>query len=82
MSIYAIGDIHGRADILRSALKSIINRSTNKDKIVFLGDIIDGGMHSKECLDLIIEIKKEREVIAIKGNHEEWMLETKNDYLL
>jgi serine/threonine protein phosphatase 1 len=31
-------------------------------------------------MELILNIQKERHVIAIKGNHEEWMLETMNDY--
>ncbi|MBL8965756.1 MAG: metallophosphoesterase [Spirochaetaceae bacterium] len=50
-----------------------------KDKIVPLGDLIVGGEKSKECVDLILEARNDIETIAIMGNHEEWMLQTKND---
>jgi serine/threonine protein phosphatase 1 len=80
MSIYTIGDIHGRADLLQLALSSILKRSTQDDKVILLGDIIDGGDDTKECVNLILKIKQQRDVIVIKGNHEEWMLQTKEDY--
>ncbi len=80
MSIFAIGDIHGCFDLLDKGFEVIKNRASLNDKIVLLGDIIDSGSDTKKCIDLILEMSQKYEVIAVKGNHEEWMLQTKDDY--
>jgi len=81
MSIYAIGDIHGNYYLLSKAIAYILRSADlNKDKIVLLGDVIDIGEESKDCVDLILKKGKEIKIIALMGNHEEWMLQTKSDY--
>ena len=57
--IYAIGDIHGRADLLDATLKRIDAdlRATNPVSIgveVYLGDYIDRGPASREVIDRLV----------------------------
>ncbi|MCG2645572.1 MULTISPECIES: metallophosphoesterase family protein [Bradyrhizobium] len=72
--IYAIGDIHGRADLLRSVLEQISSDCTKnpaeRPMLVFLGDYIDRGPSSKEVLDILVRCKANIESIFLKGNHE------------
>lgn len=72
--IYAIGDVHGRADLLQVQLAQIAadERSYRcpRSKIVFLGDYIDRGPDSKGTIDLMLACARTREVVFLKGNHE------------
>lgn len=72
--IYAIGDIHGRADLLRSVLEDINSDHTKNPAerpiLVFLGDYIDRGPSSKDVLDILVECKARIESVFLKGNHE------------
>jgi len=73
---YAIGDVHGRRDLLAALLIAIgedIGASTAR--IVFLGDIIDRGPESRQCLDLVIRtLEHYPGSRLILGNHEEFLL--------
>ena len=77
--IYAIGDIHGRADLLQNLLELIDKdaESFEGDKmIVFLGDYIDRGFQSRQVIDTIISGRLANyDVYCLKGNHEEAMLQ-------
>ena len=81
--IYALGDIHGRADLLRKMFAVIdadIARNPVKRSIeVFLGDYIDRGPDSAQTLDLLIERSLGRETVFLKGNHEAYFLEVLRD---
>ena len=72
--IYAIGDIHGRLDLLNELLARITSdialRPTARPLYVFLGDYIDRGSASRETIDRLIEHGKTHESIFLKGNHE------------
>jgi diadenosine tetraphosphatase ApaH/serine/threonine PP2A family protein phosphatase len=73
---YAIGDVHGRRDLLAALLSAISKDSgSQKHRIVFLGDIIDRGPESRQCLDLVIgTLQSQPDSRLILGNHEEFML--------
>jgi len=77
--IYAFGDIHGRADLLKDMFTVIdadLARSPpNRPIEVYLGDYIDRGPHSGPTLDLLIERSFKRETVFLKGNHEACLLE-------
>jgi serine/threonine protein phosphatase 1 len=77
--IYAIGDIHGRADLLRNLLSKVdADRKTaaaERTIVVFLGDYIDRGPASRDVIDLLLEYRARAETIFLKGNHEEILLE-------
>jgi serine/threonine protein phosphatase 1 len=72
--IYAVGDIHGRADLLGRMLKQIdadLAENTPRHVIqVFLGDYVDRGPASRQVLDLLIERESTHRSVFLKGNHE------------
>ncbi|WP_052597463.1 metallophosphoesterase family protein [Aureispira sp. CCB-QB1] len=74
-----IGDIHGSIDALESALKAA-HYSPSEDRIICLGDYIDGWKYSYEVVDKLIALQAASpfENIYLKGNHEEWFLEVLN----
>lgn len=71
--IFAIGDIHGCAAELRALLELLPIDSSST--VVFLGDYIDRGPHSREVVDTIIELRARCKVVALRGNHEAMLLE-------
>lgn len=77
---YAIGDIHGRLDLLRAARSLILqdaetNNYTNAT-IVYLGDYIDRGPQSAQVLEELITVPmKGFKEVFIRGNHENIMLD-------
>ncbi|MGX1198702.1 serine/threonine protein phosphatase 1 [Parvibaculum sp. MBR-TMA-1.3b-4.2] len=79
MRIYAIGDIHGRADLLEGLLARIEKDArdfSGRKVIVFLGDYVDRGMDSRAVLDrLVAGPPTAFEAVYLKGNHEEAMLQ-------
>ncbi|THD35441.1 MAG: serine/threonine protein phosphatase [Sphingomonas sp.] len=79
--VYAIGDVHGRLDLLTELLDAIdrddAGRDPAKTTIVLLGDLVDRGPQSKQVIDhLIARDWRGRDVAMIKGNHEEVFLLT------
>ena len=85
--IYAVGDIHGRLDLLESVLAKIdadaaINPPLNVIR-VFLGDYIDRGPDSKRVLDRLVNCCATRPTVCLLGNHEAFLREflTKPDVL-
>lgn len=72
--IYAIGDIHGRADLLRTVLGRVDldrkERPVERPIVVFLGDYIDRGPASKQVIDVLLEYRNLCESVFLKGNHE------------
>ena len=77
--IYAIGDIHGQLELLETAL-ALIERDGGKDaQIVFLGDYVDRGTHSKEVIERLVQGKAAGKPWRfLKGNHDrmfEWFME-------
>jgi serine/threonine protein phosphatase 1 len=67
MKTYIIGDIHGEYEKLVNCLKSV-NFDYNNDTLIQLGDVVDRGVHSYECIEELLKIKN---LIAIRGNHDD-----------
>jgi serine/threonine protein phosphatase 1 len=82
MSTIAIGDIHGHVDPLQDVLSQITGEVDETDTVVFLGDYIDRGPSSKDCLTTILAFREQTPatVVCLMGNHEEWLLKTMHDY--
>lgn len=78
LRIYAIGDIHGRADLLRAVLLRIVadirDAPTRFPMIVFLGDYIDRGPQSAEVVDLLLAARRQVPTVCLSGNHELYAL--------
>ena len=81
--IYAVGDVHGRADLLAPLLARIdVDLSAHpitRPCQVFLGDYIDRGPHSRQVIDLLIARRRRHEMLFLKGNHEDFALEFLSD---
>jgi serine/threonine protein phosphatase 1 len=82
MATIVIGDVHGNSAALDDLLGQVRSAITDGDAIVFLGDYIDRGANSKECVDAIISLQQEvnAEVVCLCGNHEDWFIRTLRDY--
>jgi serine/threonine protein phosphatase 1 len=78
--VYAIGDVHGRLDLLNGLLAEIANDAglhprELKRTLVFLGDYIDRGSESRGVLDCLLDDPlPEFAKIYLRGNHEQAML--------
>ena len=83
--VYAIGDVHGRADLLNALLDVISHDAKSYEDtphLVFLGDYIDRGFQSREVISTLIELGRgdDFETVFLKGNHEQAMLRFLHDY--
>lgn len=63
---FVVGDIHGCFDKLRTALKDI-EFDEEKDRLFSVGDLVDRGPSSEECIDWICRPW----FFAVRGNHEQ-----------
>lgn len=75
-TIYAVGDVHGRADLL-AELMALIEADAGalgpaRPVLVFLGDYVDRGPDSRGVVDQVLALidAGRYEVHALKGNHE------------
>ena len=81
MRLYAIGDVHGRLDLLTAMHRRIESeleyRAASSDwRIIHLGDYVDRGPDSRNVIDFLIEAKKrDPRNIMLAGNHDIGMLE-------
>lgn len=75
--VYAIGDIHGRIDLLDDILNLIDADIAHSRPViatlVFLGDYVDRGPDSACVLSRLAEVRETYRAIFLKGNHE-WLL--------
>jgi len=73
---YAVGDVHGRLDLLRGAVEAISAHVGDLPfRVVFLGDYVDRGPDSRGVIDLLIDLQRRWPVVCLKGNHEELMIQ-------
>ncbi len=71
MSRFVMGDIHGAYKALVQCLeRSNFNKET--DTLIQLGDVADGWSEVYQCVEELLSIKN---LISIKGNHDQWFLE-------
>ena len=77
--IYAIGDVHGRLDLLDQVLAGIdadlAANPTRRPIHVFVGDYVDRGPASCGVLNRLIDRSHSHESVFLKGNHESVFLE-------
>jgi serine/threonine protein phosphatase 1 len=77
--VYAVGDIHGRVDLLREIDRRIQGDAaaapSARKVVVYLGDYVDRGEHSREVIDWLIDHPLPGfERVHLLGNHEDSML--------
>ncbi|UDL93210.1 metallophosphoesterase [Lichenihabitans sp. PAMC28606] len=73
--VYAIGDIHGRADLLDAMVSKIADdvreRPVDQPLTVLLGDYIDRGPRSAEVIDRLARNDFATPIVTLTGNHED-----------
>lgn len=77
--LFAIGDVHGRADLLEPLIDEI-GREAGRAKrttAIFLGDYIDRGPTARQVIDRLIGLAEETrfETVFLRGNHEQFLLD-------
>ena len=81
LRVYAIGDVHGRADLVGARIAEIesdLTRDPPGDyRIILLGDYVDRGPASRKVIDILIAAQGRHgeRLVLLKGNHEELFLE-------
>ncbi|WP_309092080.1 metallophosphoesterase family protein [Phenylobacterium sp.] len=84
--VYAVGDVHGRLDLLGPLLRDIAedalaSQPAERPLLVMLGDYVDRGPDSKGVVDLLLQMRTyaRLETRTLKGNHEEALLRFLDD---
>jgi serine/threonine protein phosphatase 1 len=77
--LYAIGDVHGRRDLLDVALERVAAdlraRPHPRPRIVFLGDYVDRGPDSRGVIERLIALEREAAATTfLLGNHDACLL--------
>ena len=79
--IYAVGDLHGRYDLMKAALAQIARDSAENARgrrplLIFLGDYIDRGPDSAKVLQAVIWLQRrgDFQLRPLKGTHEQGLL--------
>ena len=77
--ILVIGDIHGHYKKFMSLYNKL--NVTDEDLLIYLGDYIDRGPEGETAyvLDFMMREVKKDNVIALRGNHEQMMIDFFND---
>ena len=73
----AIGDIHGHCDALKGLLRLLEPRP--EDTLVFLGDYVSRGPDSRGVLQAVMDLRRLCQVVALRGNHEEMLIDARRD---
>lgn len=86
--VYAVGDVHGRHDLLIKLFAQIEadarEAPEQQCELIFLGDYIDRGLYVRQTLDWLIEFPQRAEsknfrLTCLRGNHEELLLKFLKD---
>ena len=78
---FAIGDIHGCADLLKAIMRRLDQVAEGPEPVVFVGDYIDRGRNSAQVLSWLFETQQDNpeQVICLMGNHERMLLDFIDD---
>jgi hypothetical protein len=77
--VYAVGDIHGRLDLLQKLwgmIEADAEGAPLHKAVIFVGDYVDRGRESKGVVDFLLHAKlKGGEIICLRGNHDQSVLD-------
>lgn len=76
MRTLAIGDIHGCLRALTTLLNAVGPRPD--DLLITLGDYVDRGPDSKGVLDYLIDVHATGRLVALRGNHDQMMVDARD----
>ena len=81
--VYAVGDIHGCADLFGDIISAIDAddraRGAAETTVILLGDLVDRGPDSRGVIDAARDWSRRRAVRILLGNHEEMFLKSLED---
>ena len=81
MKYYVVADVHGFFDELKLALtEKGFFTDTEPHKLIVCGDLFDRGKQATELQEFILDLLAKDEVILIRGNHEDLMLESSKEW--
>jgi serine/threonine protein phosphatase 1 len=76
--IYAIGDMHGRLDLMLRIIALIEADTTARGRVptrlIVLGDFIDRGPDAASVIAILMRLRADPHVIVLRGNHEAAMV--------
>lgn len=76
MKYYVVSDIHGfYSQMIEALTEKGYFTDTEPHKLIICGDLLDRGNEINQLTDFILELIKKDEVILIKGNHEDLLLD-------
>jgi serine/threonine protein phosphatase 1 len=75
MRILVIGDIHGCLTAFNTLLDAV--EVQPEDLLITLGDYVDRGPDSRGVLDRLIALHATGRLIALRGNHDQMMMEAR-----
>ena len=78
--VYAIGDVHGRFDLLEAMHDAIAAdlsaRPPGRSVVVHLGDYVDRGPRTHDVIERLLTPRLTAdEIVCLKGNHEDCLLQ-------
>jgi serine/threonine protein phosphatase 1 len=81
--VYAVGDIHGRLDLLERMLEKIAGHAAEtpypRNVLVFLGDYVDRGPASKAVVERLAHLHiSDWQIVCLRGNHDQAVLDFLN----
>ena len=87
LRVYAIGDIHGRLDLLLTLHEKLVadarNRPDLDKRVIYLGDYIDRGPSSREVIETLRSVRPGgMPVTQLQGNHEAMLLRFLEDFTI
>lgn len=75
--LYAIGDIHGRLDLLRAVhariAADLVSRRCERFRVIHLGDYIDRGPDSAGVVEHLVEFMRDGDAVCLRGNHDQFV---------
>jgi serine/threonine protein phosphatase 1 len=81
--VYAVGDVHGRIDLLEGVLSLIdadrAAAAPNRVIEIFIGDYVDRGPSSRAVLDRLADRTQTHGTVLLRGNHEDLLLQFLSD---
>jgi len=79
LRIYAVGDVHGRRDLLERIQARIARdldaRPVADWRVIYVGDYIDRGGESAQVLAHLAEGADDPHVLCLRGNHDQFLID-------